>query len=105
MATSSGPPPRQGDQLEGAPPRAAPEPKGAPARATTVDNGNGRAALDSAAVAKPGSAERQSKGGIEGLIGRRVAAATEHALDGPNQTTDARSEACLGRHLQVLLPA
>ena len=37
-------------------------------------------------VAKAGSAERRSKGGIEGLIGKRVAAATEHALDGPNQT-------------------
>jgi 1-acyl-sn-glycerol-3-phosphate acyltransferase len=37
-------------------------------------------------VAKSGSAERRSKGGIEGLIGKRVAAATEHALDGPNQT-------------------
>ena len=35
---------------------------------------------------KPGSAERRSKGGIEGLIGKRVAAATEHALEGPNQT-------------------
>ena len=50
-----------------------------------LDNGNGRAALDPAAVAKSGSDTRQSKGGIEGLIGRRVAAATEHALDGPNQ--------------------
>ena len=36
-------------------------------------------------MAKPGSAERRSEGGIEGLIGKRVAAATEHALDGPNQ--------------------
>ena len=32
------------------------------------------------------SAERQSKGGIQGLIAKRVAAATEHALEGPNQT-------------------
>jgi 1-acyl-sn-glycerol-3-phosphate acyltransferase len=30
--------------------------------------------------------KRQSAGGIQGLIGKRVAAATEHALDGPNQT-------------------
>jgi 1-acyl-sn-glycerol-3-phosphate acyltransferase len=58
---------------------------GAPPRATTLDNDNGRAALDPAAVAKSGSDTRQSKGGIEGLIGRRVAAAAEHALDGPNQ--------------------
>ena len=47
--------------------------------------GNGRAALDPAAGGESGGAERRSKGGIEGLIGRRVAAATEHALDGPNQ--------------------
>ena len=32
-----------------------------------------------------GSAGRQSAGGIQGLIGKRVAAATEHALEGPNQ--------------------
>jgi 1-acyl-sn-glycerol-3-phosphate acyltransferase len=31
------------------------------------------------------SAGRQSQGGIQGLIGKRVAAATEHSLDGPNQ--------------------
>ena len=47
--------------------------------------GNGRPPLDPAAVDKSGSDARRSKGGIEGLIGRRVAAATEHALDGPNQ--------------------
>ena len=85
MATIPGPPPRQEGQLDGAPPRATPELNGALPRATTLDNGNGRAALDPAAVAKSGSDTRQSKGGIEGLIGRRVAAATEHALDGPNQ--------------------
>jgi hypothetical protein len=44
-----------------------------------------RASLDSVAVAKGGSAERQSEGGIQGLIAKRAAAATEHALDGPNQ--------------------
>jgi 1-acyl-sn-glycerol-3-phosphate acyltransferase len=43
------------------------------------------AALDSAVVAESDSAKRRSKGGIEGLIGKRVAAATEHALEGPNQ--------------------
>ncbi len=64
----------QGAQDDGALPRATPEP-----------TGNGRAALTQAAVAKSEGAERRSKGGIEGLIGKRVAAATEHALDGPNQ--------------------
>ncbi len=65
-------------------------------RSAAQHNGSGRLASvpaagyaaparEPAAVAKPGSAERRSKGGIEGLIGRRVAAATEHALDGPNQ--------------------
>jgi len=55
-------------------------------RATTVEEANGRTALDPAAAAEPGSAERHQKGGIEGLIAKRVAAATEHALEGPNQT-------------------
>ncbi|MGZ6638578.1 MAG: hypothetical protein ACXVHK_28880, partial [Solirubrobacteraceae bacterium] len=86
MATIPGPPPRQGGQPDGAPPRATPEPNGALPHARTLPNGNGRAALDPAAVAKSGSDTRQSKGGIEGLIGKRVAAATEHALDGPNQS-------------------
>jgi len=54
-------------------------------RATTVEETNGRAAVDPAAAAKPGSAERRSKGGIEGLIGKRVAAATVHALGGPTR--------------------
>ena len=85
MATSSAPPPRQGAHLDRAPPRAAPELNGALPRATTVDEGNGRPPLDPSAVDKSGSDARRSKGGIEGLIGRRVAAATEHALDGPNQ--------------------
>ena len=60
MATISGSPPRKRAQPDRAPPRATPEHNGAPPRAT--------------------------KRGIEGLIGRRVAAATEHALEGPNQT-------------------
>ena len=85
MATIPGPPPRQGGQLDGAPPRATPELYGALPRARTLHDGHGRAALDPAAAAKSGSDTRQSKGGIEGLIGRRVAAATERALDGPNQ--------------------
>ena len=85
MATIPGPPPRQGGKLDGAPPRATPEPGGAHPHATTPHNGNGSAPLDPPAVAKSGSDKRPAKGGIEGLIGRRVAAATEHALDGPNQ--------------------
>jgi 1-acyl-sn-glycerol-3-phosphate acyltransferase len=42
--------------------------------------GNGQATPEPAAMA----ASRQAKGGIQGLIGKRVAAATEHALDGPS---------------------
>jgi 1-acyl-sn-glycerol-3-phosphate acyltransferase len=52
---------------------------------TSPHTRNGRAALDPAAAHESGSAERRSKGGIEGLIAKRVAAATEHALEGPNQ--------------------
>jgi 1-acyl-sn-glycerol-3-phosphate acyltransferase len=51
----------------------------------TEHEGNGPAALDPATEGKSGGAERRPKGGIEGLIARRAAAATEHALDGPNQ--------------------
>ena len=86
MATSSAPPPRQGAKLDRAPPRATPEHNGALPRATTLDNGNGRPAQDPPVMAASGNAQRQPKGGIEGLIGKRVAAATEHALEGPNQT-------------------
>ncbi|MGZ6652477.1 MAG: lysophospholipid acyltransferase family protein, partial [Solirubrobacteraceae bacterium] len=86
MAPISAPPPRSGYRLDGAPPRATSELTDALRCATTVEEANGRAALDPAAVAEPGSAERHSNGGIEGLIGKRVAAATEHALEGPNQT-------------------
>jgi 1-acyl-sn-glycerol-3-phosphate acyltransferase len=85
MASKSAPPSRHGAQLNGARPRATSELTSALPRATTLDKGNGRAALDPAAVAKSGSDKRQSKNGIAGLIGKRVAAATEHALDGPNQ--------------------
>jgi 1-acyl-sn-glycerol-3-phosphate acyltransferase len=66
MATASASRPRQGAQSDRAPRRAPPE--------------------HAAAAAESQSAERRSKRGIEGLIGRRVAAATEHALEGPNQT-------------------
>ena len=61
-------------------------------RASVPAAGYARPYHDAAAVAKPTSAERraaragaQSKSPIQGLIGKRVAAATEHALDGPNQ--------------------
>jgi 1-acyl-sn-glycerol-3-phosphate acyltransferase len=46
---------------------------------------NGWVALDPVPTADAGMAIRQSPGGIRGLIGQRVATATEHALDGPNQ--------------------
>jgi 1-acyl-sn-glycerol-3-phosphate acyltransferase len=86
MATSSSHPPGQEAHVNGAPPRAAAERNGTLPRASTPDQVDGRTALDPAATAKPGSAERHTKRGIEGLIGKRVAAATEHALEGPNQT-------------------
>jgi 1-acyl-sn-glycerol-3-phosphate acyltransferase len=90
MPTILGPPPRQGPalrqgrRLPGAPPRATVALDGALARGTAPD-GNGPPAPESAAAAESENAARRSKGGIEGLIGRRVAAATEHALEGPNQ--------------------
>jgi hypothetical protein len=74
MPTIFGPPPRQRAQLDGAPPRA-----------TTPAEDSGDSVLEPGPVAEAGSGDRQSKGGIEGLIGKRVAAATEHALEGPNQ--------------------
>jgi 1-acyl-sn-glycerol-3-phosphate acyltransferase len=58
----------------------------APKHRPAQHDGNGRATLESAASAASETATRQSAGGIKGLIGKRVAAATEHALDGPNQT-------------------
>jgi 1-acyl-sn-glycerol-3-phosphate acyltransferase len=54
-------------------------------RHAAQDKRNGRSALEPAAVAKSGSVKREREGGIQGLIGKRVAAANEHALDGPNQ--------------------
>ena len=86
MATITESPLRQGTPRERASTRAAPEVDGALTRATAVDQGNGRVVLDPAAVAESGTDTRESQGGIEGLIGKRVAAATEHALDGPSQT-------------------
>jgi 1-acyl-sn-glycerol-3-phosphate acyltransferase len=86
MATKSSRPLGQGPHLDRAPPRTAPERNGTLPLAATVDRGNGRAPLDPDAVARSGRAERRSSGGIEGLIGKRVAAATENALAGPNQT-------------------
>ncbi len=81
MATISSPTPRGWAQPDGTPSREAPCIRGPLPGATALDE-----ATDRSLAAKPGSAERGAKGGIEGLIGRRVAAATEHALDGPNQT-------------------
>jgi 1-acyl-sn-glycerol-3-phosphate acyltransferase len=49
------------------------------------DNANGRPALETATTANAGSTGRRPEGGIQGLIAKRVAAATEHALEGPNQ--------------------
>jgi 1-acyl-sn-glycerol-3-phosphate acyltransferase len=86
MAAKSSPPPRNGFQPAGAPPRTAPERNGASPRGSSLGNANGRTALDPAGAARSGSDKREPKGGIEGLIAKRVAAATEHALEGPNQT-------------------
>jgi 1-acyl-sn-glycerol-3-phosphate acyltransferase len=58
----------------------------APQQRPAQPEGNGRATLEPAASAVTETVTRQSAGGIQGLIGKRVAAATEHALDGPNQT-------------------
>ena len=85
MASISARPPRSGYRLDGAPPGATSELMDALRRARTVEDADDRTAVDPAAVAKPGSAERHSKGGIEGLIAKRVAAATEHALEVPTR--------------------
>ena len=86
MATVSSQPPGQGAPLAAAPPRTAPERNGTLPHAPAPDKANGRQGREPAAEADDPSAERRAEGGIEGLIGKRVAAATEHALDGPNQT-------------------
>ena len=51
----------------------------------TGHKANGRPALETATTANAGSTGRKSEGGIQGLIAKRVTAATEHALEGPNQ--------------------
>jgi 1-acyl-sn-glycerol-3-phosphate acyltransferase len=56
-----------------------------PKQRSAQPESNGRSTLEPAASAASGTVSRRSAGGIQGLIGRRVAAATEHALDGPNQ--------------------
>ena len=86
MASTSSHPPGHGAHIAGAPPRTVPERNGTAPGAPTSDEPVGRTADDAARVSKPESAGRRSKGGIEGLIGKRVAAANEHALEGPNQT-------------------
>ena len=86
MATSSGSPPRQGAHPDRARPGATREHSGKRPRAMPPGQANGRPVPDPALVAPSDGAARQSKSGIERLIGRRVAAATEHALEGPNQT-------------------
>jgi 1-acyl-sn-glycerol-3-phosphate acyltransferase len=86
MATSASPPPRNGYQVPGAPPPPAPERTGAFPRVSTSANVNGQRALDPAVEHGAGSDKRKSKAGIEGLISKRVAAANEHALEGPNQS-------------------
>jgi len=48
-------------------------------------SGNGSPPAEPTQTTAARTAERPSAGGIQGLIGKRVAAATEHALDGPNQ--------------------
>ena len=53
--------------------------------AARPSNGAGRAPPDAVTTGTAESAERRSKGGIQGLIGARVATATDHALEGPNQ--------------------
>jgi 1-acyl-sn-glycerol-3-phosphate acyltransferase len=85
MATISSPPARGWAQPDGAPSRETPYLCGQLPGATTVDEADHRTARDTARPTRRGSTERRSKGGIEGLIGKRVAIATEHALDGPNQ--------------------
>src|SRR5271165_6470870 len=76
MSTSTTPPKRRAAQHNG---------DSGPAPVPAA--GYARPATDAAAVAKPTGAERragpQSPSAIQRLIGKRVAAATEHALDGP----------------------
>ena len=86
MAPMPSPPTRQTGQREVPLRHARPGLNGALPGATTLSEDHGQAAIDPLVVPEPRSTERRSKAGIEGLIGKRVAAATAHALDGPNQT-------------------
>jgi 1-acyl-sn-glycerol-3-phosphate acyltransferase len=54
-------------------------------RAALRPSGTGRRPPDAVTTGTAESAERRSRGGIQGLIGTRVATATDHALEGPNQ--------------------
>src|SRR5690349_11893646 len=86
MASTPAPtPPRQRGHSEVRPRHARREINGALSGSTTV-SGEHERALGPLVVPESGYTERRPKGGIEGLIGKRVAAATAHALDGPNQT-------------------
>ena len=86
MPTISVRPPPRGYQGDGVHPRSLFELNGVLPGTTTSEKGDGRPAREPAAAARSGDVKRRSKGGIEGLIGKRVAAATDHALEGPNQT-------------------
>jgi 1-acyl-sn-glycerol-3-phosphate acyltransferase len=54
-------------------------------QSTAQHIGNSRATAEPTGTKAPRTVERQSAGGVQGLIAKRVAAATEHALEGPNQ--------------------
>jgi len=56
-----------------------------PDQLATEQKKNGRPALEPPAAVNGRGTERGSAGGIQGLIAKRVATATEHALEGPNQ--------------------
>jgi 1-acyl-sn-glycerol-3-phosphate acyltransferase len=54
-------------------------------QSTAQHNANSRATVEPAAAKTARAVERESAGGVQGLIAKRVAAATDHALEGPNQ--------------------
>jgi 1-acyl-sn-glycerol-3-phosphate acyltransferase len=86
MSTSTTPATRRAAQHDGDG-RPAPVPAAGYAQPALVPAaGYARPAPEPAAVPKPTSAKPQSQSPIQGLIAKRVAAATEHALDGPNQS-------------------
>ena len=84
MATIPEPPLRQGSPREGAPTRA-PEPAARSRARACVTMAMAVRSWIRPRWPSPGAMSANPRGGIEGLIGRRVAAATEHALEGPNQ--------------------